>query len=406
VTLSLRPAGDAETGWPTLVEVDALAFGSTPETENEDRLVMEMDRTVIAWDGDQAVGCAASFTFDLSLPGGSAPTAGVTWVGVVPTHRRRGVMSRLMADRHHEALAAGEPLAALWASQSAIYPRFGYGAASHSLQLTIPHSVPLARTPPADDLDLSLVASGDDGPMTRPVYAAARAVRPGMPAQDDRWHARAVSDRPSDRDGWGPLRTFVATRDGEPVAYARFRQKHRWDQGIGEGTVRVQDLVAIDPAGAAAVWQAAHRLESMAVTRAWNVPLDDPVLLWLSEIRSVEMRMREQLYVRVLDLPAALTARTYATEVDVVLDVTDDLFPDNARRWRLSGGPAGATCAPTQAAADLALDIRAVGAALLGSTSLRRLAAAGDVDEQSAGALDAANIAFGHGVAAWCPWVF
>jgi predicted acetyltransferase len=406
VTVTIRPAGDFETGWPTLVEVDSVAFGSAPDPDNEDGLVMEMDRAVIAWDGDLPVGCASSFAFDLSLPGGSARTAGVTWVGVVPTHRRRGVMTRLMADRHAAALAAGEPLAALWASQSAIYPRFGYGAASHSLQLTVPHSVPLARTPSADDLELSLVPSGDDGPLTRPVYAAARAVRPGMPAQDDRWYARSVADRPSERDGWGPLRTFVATRGRVPVAYARFRQKHSWDQGIGEGTVRVQELVAVDPAGAAAVWETAHRLESMAVTSAWNVALDDPVLLWLSEIRSVEMRMREQLYVRVLDLPAALSARTYPTEVDVVLDVTDDLFPDNAGRWRVSGGPAGATCTPTQDPANLSLDIRAVGAALLGSTSLRRLAAAGDVHEGSPGALDATNLAFGHGVAAWCPWVF
>lgn len=213
-------------------------------------------------------------------------------------------------------------------------------------------------------------------------------------------------DRPADREGASPLRTFVAMRDGAPVAYARFRQKHDWASSVGEGTVLVQELIATDPAGAAAVWTSVHQLESMAVTHAWNVATDDPVLLWLSEIRSVEMRMREQLYVRVLDLPAALTARRYQVELDVVLDVTDALFPDNARRWRLSAGPEGATCTPTSDRADLSLDVRAVGAAFLGSTSLRRLAAAGDVMEESPGALDAANVAFGHGVAAWCPWVF
>ena len=402
MSISIRPVDD----WQDLVEVDAIAFGNAADPDNEDRAVMELDRAVIAWDGSEPVGCAGVFSFDLSIPGGSVAAAGVTWVGVVPTHRRRGVMTALMTDRHQAALAAGEPMAALWASQSAIYPHLGYGAASHSLSIDVPHSVHLSRTPDVTDLAVSLVASGDDGSLTRPVYEAARRSRPGMPAQDDRWYGRSVLDRPADRDGWSPLRTFVAARGDHPVAYARFRQKHKWDNSIGEGTVRVQELIATDPAGAAAVWASVHRLESMAVTHAWNVATDDPVLLWLSEIRSVEMRMREQLYVRVLDLPAALTARTYRADLDVVLDVTDASFPDNARRWRLAAGRDGATCTPTPDAPDLSLDVRAVGAAILGSTSLRWLAAAGDVVEHSPGALDATSTAFGHGVAAWCPLVF
>jgi predicted acetyltransferase len=402
VTVTIRPATD----WEELVAVDAVAFGGTAEPDHEDRDVMELDRAVIAWDDKTPVGCTALFSFDLSVPGGSVATAGVTWVGVVPTHRRRGVMSSLMADRHRAARAAGEPLAALWASQSAIYPRLGYGAASHSYALRIPHSVPLARTPDLSDVSVSLLAAGDDHALTRPVYDAARLARPGMPDRDDRWSARAVRDRPTDRQGLSPLRTFVATRGGEPVSYGRFRQRHSWENSVGEGTVHVEELVATDPSGAAAVWSHLHRLESMALTSAWNVATDDPVLLWLSEIRSVEMRMREQLYVRVLDLPAALAARTYRAELDVVLQVTDALIPENAGRWRLSGGPDGATCAPTGDRADLSLDIRCVGAAILGSTSLPWLAAAGDVVEHSAGALEAAGIGFGHPVAAWCPLVF
>lgn len=406
MTVEVRPAGDSESGWSRLVAVDAVAFGGDADLDNEDRAVMELDRAVLAWEGDQAVGCAASFPLELSVPGGTVPSAGLTWVGVIPTHRRRGVMTQLLADRHRSALAAGEPVAVLWASQSAIYPRFGYGVASRSLSLSIPSTVDLLRAPSADGVQVTLLPSADDAEPTREVYRTARRTRPGMPALDDRWSERAVRDRPDDRDGGSPLRTFVASRDGRAIGYARFRQHHDWSTGVGTGSVRVRELLSVEPAAAAAVWGHLHRLESMATTRAWNVALDDPVLHWVSEIRSVELRMREQLYLRVLDLPAALTARCYRTDLDVVLEVTDGLHPDNAGRWRLSGGPTGATCARTADPADLSMDIRALGAALLGSTSLDRMAAAGEVGEHRPGTLDRAGIAFGHPVEAWCPMVF
>lgn len=406
MTIEIRPVGDWESGWPQLVRVDAQAFGGDADVDNDDRSVMELDRSVLAWDGGTPVGCAGLFTFELSVPGGSVPTAAVTWVGVVPTHRRRGVMSALLADRHQAALDAGEPVAALWASQSAIYQRFGYGPASYSYAALLPSRLDLSRAPATPDVDVALMDAADDVDATRPVYDRVRRSRPGIPALSDAWQARAHLDREKDRGGASPLRTFVASRGGQSVGYVRFRQKHDWSRSIGEGTTSIREMVAEDPGAAAALWRHVHGLELMASTDVWNLPVDDPLLSWVSEIRAVDLRLREALYVRVLDVPAALRARTYRCDVDVVLDVTDARLPDNAGRWRLSGGPDGATCEPTKDAADLSCDVRVLGAALLGGTTLTQLAGAGQVAEHRAGSLDRATIAFSHPLAAWCPWVF
>lgn len=406
MSIEIRPVGDAESGWPQMVRVDGEAFGTDADADHEDRDVLELDRAVLAWDGDRAVGCAALSSLDVSVPGGSVSSAGLTWVGVVPTHRRRGVMTALVADRHQAAIDGGEPLSVLWASQSAIYQRLGYGAASASYLATLPSRLDLARAPAAADVDVVLMDAADDVEATRPVYDRARSRRPGMPALTDAWQAHAHLDRPKDREGASPLRTFVASRDRQTIGYVRFRQKHDWSRGLGEGTTSIKEIVAEDAGAAAALWRHVHGLELMARTQAWNLPVDDPVLRWVSEIRSVDLRLREALYVRLLDLPAALCARTYRCELDVVLDVVDEQLPDNAGRWRLSGGPRGATCEPTTAAADLQLGVHALGAALLGSTELTTLAASGTVGELRPGSLDRASIAFSHPVAAWCPWVF
>ncbi|MFZ0322780.1 MAG: GNAT family N-acetyltransferase [Actinomycetes bacterium] len=408
MSIEIRPLGTDAEAFSRLEAIDALSFGGDPSEPgtHADEGVMELDRAVLAHDGDKVVGAASLFSLDLSVPGGSVPTAGVTWVGVHPAHRRRGVMRALMRERHDSVHEQGrEPLLALWASQGSIYQRFGYGVASHSYQATIPHHLSLAHAPEAD-LNLELVAASEDAAATMQVDALMRTYRPGVHVGTEAWHARTVHDPPDERAGRSSLRTYVVSDDAGPLAYARFRLKHDWSDGFGNGTVDVNTLVSNDPRATALLYRTVLGTELMRRTQLWNLPVDDPVLTWLDEPREVRLMRRDQLYVRLVDVGDALRRRAYSTECDLVLDVSDEFHPWNTRRWRLSSGPRGAACEPTSDPADLSVDVGVLGATYLGGTTWGALALAGQVDERTPGAMLRAHAAFGWPTAPWDPYVF
>ncbi len=411
MTIEIRPLGTDEQAWARLNAIDAAAFGGDPQEPSpaNDHGVMEFDRAVLAHDGGATVGCASAFSLELSVPGASVPTTGVTWVGVHPAHRRRGVMTALMRTVHDAAYAQGrEPLLALWASQGSIYQRFGYGVASHSFQVSVPHHLQLAHAPDTATAGLAveLVSAADDESATRAVYESARRARPGMPALSDPWYQRAVADPESERGGGSSLRTFVVTGPSEPLAYARFRYHHDWAEGFGDGRVDVREMVSVDPGATAALYRTLLGSELMTSTRLWNLPVDDPVLTWLADPKQLQLRRRDQLYIRLGEVGDALARRCYTSDLDLVLDVRDDFHPWNAGRWRLSGGVSGATCERTVDAAHLSVDVGVLGATYLGGTSWGTLAQAGYVEECSPGATARAHAAFGWPTAPWCPFVF
>jgi predicted acetyltransferase len=238
------------------------------------------------------------------------------------------------------------------------------------------------------------------------VYDAAVAARPGMLARDDRWWRRAVRDIPDNREGRSELRCIVAEDDSSVRAYARYATKPDWTPGRPTGTVFVREVMSADPAARAAVFRYLLDLDLMATTDFWNLPVDDPLFLWLRNARASQPRWGDAMHVRLVDLPAALRARTYSTPVDVVLGMRDGVCPWNAGTWRLTGGPDGARCEPVDAAADLALDVRELGAAYLGATTLVDLGEAGWVDERTPGSLAATSAALRHEPAPWCPIIF
>ncbi|MFE9607302.1 GNAT family N-acetyltransferase [Streptomyces sp. NPDC006012] len=387
------------------------AFGGVPEAAEERQLYLELiepDRAIGTWDGDACVGTAGAFAFRLTVPGGApVRAAGVTMVSVAATHRRRGVLTSMMRRQLDDVRSWGWPLAVLTASEPAIYGRFGYGAATFHAGADIDTDrVRLALPPGTDDVRLRYAAPADVLDVCEALYARQVPLRPGMIARLPGWERVALLDPESERSGASPLQCVVAERDGEPVGYARFRVKPDWDQAGPTGTVVLEDLQTLDPAAHAAVWRFLFDIDLTSTLTARGRPLDEGWQHLVSDIRRCGIKPRDGLYVRLVEVGAALEARTYQAPVDVVFEVEDAFCPWNAGRWRLTGNAKGASCARTEDAADLALSVRELGAAYLGGVSLSSLAAAGRVRELRRGTLTEASVAFGSPVAPWLPHGF
>ena len=395
MTVDVRPL-DPTTLEPAYLALER-AFGNAPHPEDTQAELSTVDPTRFygGFDGDEPVATAGSFAFSMTVPGGPIPVAGVTWVSVLPTYRRRGLldamMTRQLADLHDE----GTAVAALWATEAAIYGRYGYGVASWRLGLSVRRGAPF-RTP-VEPGGLRLVDPGSAE--VRAVYDSAAARTAGFPARDDSWWGFRLHDPDHRREGGSPLQCVLA--DG---AYALYSTASRWQDGLPAGEVRVREVVAATRDGAARVWRHLLDLDLTETVQVFAAPPDGPLLIdLLAEPRLARPSLTDGLHVRLLDVPAALSARRYAADVDVVLDVVDDRCPWNAGRWRLVGGRDGASCEAAGGAADLRLGVADLGAAYLGGTPLRSRSAI----ELTPGSLPRATTAFGPLEGApWCPQVF
>ncbi len=407
-TWQVRALAEAECD--AFVNVDAHAFGVTAPDELDlvQREEYARSRNIGTYDGDELVGIATAYAYRLSVPGATLPTAAVSWVGVLPTHRRRGVLSALMSHQLRAVHEAGdEPLAILWASEPQIYGRFGYGLATRKFSVSVPrdpHSL-VAGAPVDPDLRLRLVDAAD-WKLTAGVYEEVARARPGMPERDEAMWVDAARDIAAMRQGKSALRCVVA-EDGNGVrGYARYATKQSFNDAFGAGTVSVREVLAADPPALAALYRYLFDLDLMGTTSLWNVPVDGPLLHWLANPRKAQPALGDALYVRLVDVGGALARRTYSEDIDVVLDVSDSTCPWNAGRWRLTGGREGASCERTEDEADLSLGVVDLGAAYLGGTDLVELAGCGRVTELRPGSLRRAAMAFHHTPAPWSPSVF
>ncbi|MGK5637466.1 GNAT family N-acetyltransferase [Streptomyces sp. URMC 126] len=341
-----------------------------------------------AYDEDRLIGMVAAHALTPSVPGGELPCAGVTFVSVAPTHRRRGVLRGMLAELWRRCAAHGQPLAALWAADAGLYGRFGFGAATHVHGVEIDAAKPLdLRVEPAG-LPLRLLAPEDAPAVVGRLHAAARAARAGRLARDDAWwRTHILPETEEDDPSLSPPRVVTVGDDPrDPVGYAVYR--------TGGDTVALAELEADDPAAAAALWRYLASIDLTDKVRAWGRPLDDPLLYFAADRDQVRVvKSAPGLWLRLLDVPAALEGRAWSAPCDTVLDLTDADLPANAGRHRLTAGPDGATVTRTDAAPDLSLDVRDLAACYLGGTELRHLVRAGLVAEHTPGAaerLDAA----------------
>lgn len=398
--------------WDTWLDCLELAFGGvplTPESREMYATLSRPDRSLGHWDGAECVGTAGAYAFQVTVPGGAAvPAAGVTMVSVAATHRRQGLLTSMMRRQLDDVRSWGEPIAVLKASEPAIYGRFGYGAATPEAALRIDTDrVRLALPPGTDGVRLRRASPAGALDACEAVYARLAAGRPGTPVRQPGWERMPVNDPAAHREGGSPLICVLAERDGEVTGYVTYRVRPAWEEAGPRGTVAVRDLAALDPASYAALWRFLFGIDLTSAIECGNRPADDAVLQLVSDVRRCEVRLRDGLYVRLVDLPAALQARRYRAPVDVVLEVEDAFCPWNTGRWRLtSDGEGTASCRPAEDPADLVLSVRELGAAYLGGVSLSTLASAGLVREERPGAVAQAALAFSWDVAPWCPHEF
>jgi predicted acetyltransferase len=360
--------------------------------------VLEPERTLVVRDHGRIVAGCGIFSRRLTIPGGELPVAAVTLVGVRPTHRRRGLLTTLMR-RQLADIRGREAVAALWASEPVIYGRFGYGMGTQGALLEV--DTRLARLRRGSDLQVDLLPPAEALERMRAIHEAARATLPGMLDRDGPWWEDRLRDHESDRDGTQPLRAAVT--DG---AYALYAVKPRFAEDGPAGEVEVREVVATTPESRTAIWGFLLGLD-LTVKLRWELaPADDPLPHMVTNAHDVRLRVVDNLWVRIVDVAQALTARSYREPFEVVFELADDVCPWNAGRWALRWDGSTASCAKTATPAGLELTANELGSVFLGGPTLEQLARAGRVTELRSGALADASRAFQGDRAPWCPEIF
>jgi len=394
---------------PALRRVDDWAFGVTSSQRRWEvgTAMLERERQLGAFVGRDLAGHAAALTMSLSVPGGTVPAAGVTWVMVSPRHRRRGVVSALMDRQLQDLRDDGEPVAVLWASEPGIYPRFGYGLGSRRVSVDVARAHAGMRPVAGGSATLVLGDVADLLPQCRDAYDEVRARVPGMVTRSAGCWSQSSFDDPDRRGDGSALRCALAVgTSGEPRGFAWFQTQVQWSSGSPDGPVEVREIVADSPAATRTLL--GHLLDVDLTSRCTidNLPLDHPLLTWLNDPRRARPVLADGLWVRLVRVDEALAARTYAASVDVVIELSDDRCPWNSGRWRLAADATGCEIARTPDPADLTLDVRDLAGGYLGDDHLGRAVVAGLVEEHTAGSARALARAMLGERPPWCSFVF
>jgi predicted acetyltransferase len=388
MSVEVRPIEPSE--FEAIIVLDARAFGLTYTPEDYDfvRALLELDRTFVAVDGAEVVGSTSAFSFAMTVPGGAAvPTAGVTWVGVMPTHRRQGIMRRIMVRQFDELAERGDALAALTASEGSIYGRFGYGPATQHADLRVASPLVRFRGDAPSDGGVRFADAATARKVLPELYDRARAQQPGMLSRDDRWWDQLLSDIEHLRRGATPLFYLV-----HPDGYATYRRRVT---DAPRGECIVSEVVAVTPAAHASLWRVLLELDLVDTVMFGRYSIHDPLPWLLEDPRRVEITgLWDDMWVRLLHVRTALEARRYSTSDRFVLELIDPFRPDIGGCFELDGGPDGATCRRSTAAPDLVMDIADMGSVYLGGSRPTVLARAGRIVERTPGAARRADAFF------------
>ena len=405
MNVEIRPCASADDVRQALAPIRHYFGRSAPNEDQAERFtrVLPADRIYAAWEGSRAVGGLGAFSFRLTIPGGSVPAAGVTIAAVLPTHRRRGVlraMMRALLDACHER---GEPVAYLWATEDTIYGRFGFGLASFTAEIDLPRERSAFHASFASWGHVQLVPPATAEQLVAPIYERVAVNTPGMFARSSAWWQVRTLDDPEWRRGPnGDLLCAVLEDGGRPTAYALYRMNSAFERGLQSGSVAVVEAVGDSPEATRAIWRYLLDIDWMARVKAGLLPLDHPLLLLLAEPRRLGFSLRDGVWVRLLDIKTALSARSYQPEGSVVIEVTDEFCPWNAGCWRVSS----AGVERTGEAPGLHCDASGLGSVYLGGFTWTQLARALRAQELISGALARADTLFQVTSAPWCPEIF
>ena len=386
-----------------------VAFGApTDEAQWKlDQTLLDSERVLGAYDGEALVGGGAAFSFRMTVPGGArVRTAGVTSVGVLPTHRRRGILRQLMARQLNDVRSGGEPLAALVASEGSIYQRFGYGIGTLRGSIDLERDRSAFRTPLPSTGTVRLVDKEEARRLMPLVYDPVCAATPGFIEREPAWWDERLADIESQRRGAGPQYRAIYERDGQAMGYVRYRIKSEWIDMASASVLMINELIGADASAEQQLWRYVFGVDLIARIRYPWSQASQPLLLTLAEPRRLGLRVSDGIWLRVVDVPAALGARGYAVDGTLVLEVADEFMPIAAGRWRLTASGGAGNAVLTTDPADLALDTTDLAAVYLGAFSFAELGRAGRTRELTPGAWGRADALFAGRVAPWCSTAF
>ena len=319
---------------PFFATVESV-FGFQPSEEDYKALerILDMDRTLGAFDDDVMVGGGAAFSFSLTVPGGEVPTAGVTLVGVLPSHRRKGVLTSLMRRQLDDIREGGEPLAALWASEGGIYGRFGYGIASRHAEIDIERDRAAFLEPTRPEGRIRLLDHAETMKVVPSLYERVRAGIPGtFRRSTDWWEGHRLHDPEKGREG-SPLQRAVWEHEGDAQAYVLYRLHSDWRESMPASWLEVVEVMAATPLAVREIWRFVFGVDLVVRIRAWMLSQDDPLFDMVAEPRRLRFRLKDGLYIRLVDLAAALEARSYRGSGALVFELGDAICPWNEGRW-------------------------------------------------------------------------
>jgi predicted acetyltransferase len=379
------------------------AFGAHDDQVERATRVLPAERVYAAWEDGRVVGGLGVLRFQLTVPGGTVPAAGVTVAGVLPTHRRRGILRGMMRALLDACHREGEPVAYLWCTEDTIYGRFGFGQASFTAEIDLPRERSAFHAPFVAAGRVRLVPPAMAEDYVAPIYERVAAATPGMFARSSAWwRSHTLADPEWLRSGRGELQCAVLEQEGPPTGYALYRMNWSFERGVYPGSVGVVEAVGESPKATAAIWRYLLDIDWLARVRASLLPLDHPLLLLLAEPRRLGFSLGDGVWVRLLDVKTALSARSFQPRGSVVIDVIDQFCPWNAGCWRVGSGGVERT----DEAPGLRCDVSALGSVYLGGFSWMRLARALRVREIRAGAAADADAIFRTETLPWCPEIF
>jgi predicted acetyltransferase len=380
-------------------------FGQENQVEDAERFArwIEVERMYAAFDGGRIVGGAGAFTYRISVPGGGyVPAAGVTVVGVLPTHRRRGVLTSMMTAQLEDCRERGDLVAYLWASESTIYGRFGYGLASRIGEMKLARDRAAFAQPFEQRGTVRLVGLEEAARTFPSLYDQVAGQRPGMfHRSKEWWETRKLLDDPARRQG-GSLNRALLELDGEPAGYALYKVQQDWQHGFSKGVVTISEVVAPTTEATRELWRWLLDFDWTSEFTANLLPLDHPLFLLLAEPRRMQFTLNDGVSVRLIDVPGALAARTYTAADPVVLEVVDALLPENGGRWQVSADGVERT----EVQADLRLDVAQLGSVYLGGFDFAGLARAVRIEELKPAGAARADELFRTAVEPWCAEIF
>jgi predicted acetyltransferase len=403
--LTVRPVRDDE--YAAYGRTAARGFGVDYDADDQarERELIPLENTLAAFDDDQLVGTEGMFEMTLAVPGARVPMAGITTVSVLPTHHRRGALTTIMRSRLDRLHDHGSWLAGLWASESRIYGRFGFGVATERAGIEIETARSAFSAPSVDPGEIRLVETDEALRAIPPIFEAVATGWPGMLARDESWWKYIWHDPKDHRKGRSVLLFAVHSTGGVDDGYAVYRTKLEW--GTGEDSeLSVEDLVTTSDPAYAALWRYLLDIDLMPRLVAYRRPVDEPLRWMLADRRAVRPRLDEGLWLRLVDVKPALEARRYSADGAMVLDVRDAFCPWNTGRYSLQVEDGAGACQPTTGPADLGLDVADLAAVYLGGVSFFALARAGRVVEHTPGAAARADTSFRWHRAPWCDRIF